>query len=69
MACGAWYFDYGPTIAYGATTPEQTAGEGAEPVSATVTGLTPATVYYFRFRTQTIDGLSEWSAPVSIIAH
>jgi hypothetical protein len=34
-----------------------------------VTGLTPATVYYFRFRTLTVTGLSDWSVTVSIIAH
>lgn len=34
-----------------------------------VTGLTPATVYFFRFRTQTVAGLSDWSTAVSIIAH
>jgi hypothetical protein len=37
--------------------------------STTVTGLTPATVYYFRFRTLTRAGLSDWSTVVSIIAH
>ena len=34
-----------------------------------VSGLTPATMYYFRFRSLTTPGLSDWSAPVSIIAH
>jgi hypothetical protein len=34
-----------------------------------VTGLTPATTYYFRFRTLTADGLSDWSPAISIIAH
>ncbi len=37
--------------------------------STLVTGLTPATIYYFRFRTLTAEGLSEWSAAVSFIAH
>ncbi len=37
--------------------------------STLVTGLTPATIYYFRFRTLTSAGLSEWSAAVSFIAH
>jgi hypothetical protein len=36
---------------------------------AEVDGLTPATIYYFRLRTVTRDGLSEWSTPVSVIAH
>lgn len=32
-----------------------------------VDGLKPATVYYFRLRTVTKDGLSDWSTTVSII--
>jgi hypothetical protein len=35
----------------------------------TVTGLTPATIYYFRFRTLTVAGLSDWSMVASVIAH
>jgi hypothetical protein len=35
----------------------------------TVTGLTPATIYAFRFRTLTAAGLSDWSMVVTIIAH
>lgn len=38
-------------------------------VHATVTGLSPGTLYYFRYRTLTRAGLSAWSAPTSIIAH
>jgi hypothetical protein len=34
-----------------------------------VTGLTPATVYYFRFRTLTVAGLSDWGMVASLIAH
>ena len=37
--------------------------------STTVTGLTPATVYYFRCRTFTAAGYSTWSPTVSAIAH
>jgi hypothetical protein len=37
--------------------------------SVTVAGLTAATIYYFRLRTMTNDGLSDWSVVVSIIAH
>lgn len=37
--------------------------------STTVEGLTAATIYYFRLRTLTKKGASDWSAPVSIIAH
>ena len=32
-------------------------------------GLTRATVYSFRLRTVTNHGLSEWSSPVTIVAH
>jgi hypothetical protein len=35
----------------------------------TVFGLTAATVYYFRLRTITKDGPSDWSMVVSIIVH
>jgi hypothetical protein len=35
----------------------------------TVTGLTPTTVYYFRVRTLTRAGMSDWSVVASIIAH
>ena len=34
-----------------------------------VEGLVPATVYSFRLRTVTKNGPSEWSSPVTIIAH
>jgi hypothetical protein len=37
--------------------------------STEVSGLTAATIYYFRFRTVGVDGTSDWSAPVSFIAH
>ena len=36
---------------------------------AGASGLTPATIYSFRMRTLTKNGPSEWSPPVSIIAH
>jgi hypothetical protein len=42
---------------------------GTVTASTTVTGLTPATIYYFRFRTLTVAGLSDWSPAISIIAH
>jgi hypothetical protein len=35
----------------------------------TVEGLVPATVYSFRLRTVTRNGPSEWSPPVTIMAH
>jgi len=37
--------------------------------STSVSGLTPSTTYYFRFRTLTVAGLSDWSSVVSFIAH
>ena len=44
------YFDYGPTSAYGSSTPAQDGGDAtaAEPASAAVTGLSGASVYHFR---------------------
>jgi uncharacterized repeat protein (TIGR01451 family) len=55
-SCGHWFFDYGPTIDYGTTTPPgaQLTG-GPVPVSAVVTGLTPDTTYHFRLRAETGD--------------
>jgi hypothetical protein len=42
-------FEYGPTTAYGSQTPAGTVnGNSAKPVSATASGLTPATTYHFR---------------------
>jgi hypothetical protein len=37
--------------------------------STTVSGLTPVTMYYFRFRTFGTAGYSDWSTFVSAIAH
>jgi len=37
--------------------------------STDVSGLTPGATYGFRYRTLTKDGLSDWSAAVSIMAH
>ena len=37
--------------------------------STTVTGLTPATTYYFRFRALTRKGMSDWSQIVSLLVH
>ncbi|HEX2016612.1 MAG TPA: hypothetical protein VGN69_07945 [Solirubrobacteraceae bacterium] len=44
------HFDYGPTAAYGAHTPEGPAGAAMSPValSATATGLAPHTTYHYR---------------------
>jgi hypothetical protein len=43
-------FEYGPTAAYGLSTPEAilAEGEGEFPISQHVTGLTPDTTYHFR---------------------
>jgi plastocyanin len=45
-----YFFEYGTSTAYGQHTGETPAGEGttAEPESATVSGLSPATTYHFR---------------------
>ena len=37
--------------------------------STTMTGLTPATMYYFRFRALTRKGMSDWSQDVSLLVH
>jgi hypothetical protein len=37
--------------------------------STTVTGLTPATTHYFRFRALTRKGMSDWSQIVSLLVH
>lgn len=42
-------FEYGTTTAYGARTPDATvSGNAGKDVNATVTGLTPNTVYHYR---------------------
>jgi hypothetical protein len=45
-----YHFDYGLDTSYGSSTPDAgpLSGQGAQPASATVTGLTPGTVYHFR---------------------
>jgi len=45
-----YVFQYGPTKAYGATTPATAAGKGTvtKAVSANITGLAPATTYHYR---------------------
>jgi len=46
----SYYFQYGPTVAYGSQTPTAAAGKGTTKVSVgqPVTGLTPGTTYHFR---------------------
>ena len=51
-------FEYGTTTAYGSTTAAADAGsgDGAELVQSSLTGLTPATTYYYRLDTTTTYG-------------
>jgi hypothetical protein len=37
--------------------------------STTITGLKPATTYYFRFRALTRKGMMDWSQTVSLLVH
>ena len=37
--------------------------------STAITGLTPATTYYFRFRALTRKGMTDWSQIVSLLVH
>jgi hypothetical protein len=44
-----WYFQYGPTTAYGAQTPSQTLpGLGARPINAKIAGLEGAVRFHYR---------------------
>jgi len=48
-----WYFEYGPTTAYGSSTPPvRIERDQGGPVAAGVTGLAPSTVYHFRLVAQ-----------------
>jgi hypothetical protein len=50
-------FDYGTTAAYGATVSAGTVnGNGGKSVSATISGLTPSTVYHFRLTATNASG-------------
>jgi len=46
----SYYFEYGPTTAYGQQTPTSTSPPGTEPyaISAELTGLTATTAYHYR---------------------
>ncbi len=46
----SWHFEYGTTTAYGQSSAAQSlpAGEGAQPISTTLTGLAPGTTYHYR---------------------
>lgn len=53
-----WYFQYGTTAAYGATTKSASSGSGMAAVDVTraVTALSPNTVYHFRLVAVSVDG-------------
>jgi hypothetical protein len=57
-AATTFFFEYGPTVAYGSTTPVESAGAGSQPVAvrATLSGLTPDTQYHFRVVTSNAKG-------------
>jgi hypothetical protein len=48
-AATTFFFEYGPTVAYGSTTPVESAGAGSQPIAvrATLGGLTADTQYHF----------------------
>jgi plastocyanin len=54
----SYFFEYGPTAAYGQKTAEASAGSGASPVpeSATISGLSAATAYHFRLVAKNVTG-------------
>jgi hypothetical protein len=56
----SYYVQYGPTTAYGKSTKTATLGTGTSPVGVqtTLTGLAPATSYYFRFVASNLTGTS-----------
>lgn len=54
-----WHFEYGPTTAYGSSTPTQTLAGGTQSVSAMITGLAPGTTYHFTLVASTSAGGAE----------
>ena len=54
----SYHFDYGTSTAYGSSTPTQSAGNGSSDtaVSASLTGLSPATTYHYRLIAQNASG-------------
>jgi hypothetical protein len=55
---GTFSYRYGPTISYGSSPPSMPllAGAGAQPATASLTGLTPATTYHVQLVVTTPDG-------------
>jgi hypothetical protein len=52
-----YHFEYGTTSAYGVATPAQSiGGDGNQPVSATITGLSASTTYHYRLVAGGIPG-------------
>jgi streptogramin lyase len=55
----SYHFDYGTTTAYGQSTPSQTLlGGSPNTVTATLSGLTPSTVYHYRLVASNATGMS-----------
>jgi len=56
----SYFFEYGITAAYGQKTAEASAGSGTSsvPESATVSGLSPSSVYHFRLVAENTTGTS-----------
>jgi hypothetical protein len=54
-----WYFEYGPTTAYGSSTPAGgplATDETSHPVSAGISGLTPGVTYHYRLVATSSEG-------------
>ncbi len=56
-----YYFQYGPTTAYGSQTPPASAGSGTQSIqlAQTVTGLVPYTTYHFRVVATNAEGTTD----------
>jgi hypothetical protein len=56
-----YHFDYGPTTAYGLSTPENDAGSGTSsvPESSGITGLKPGTAYHYKIVAASSAGATE----------
>jgi hypothetical protein len=57
-ASTTYYFEYGPSLLYGSTTPQANAGAGWNDVAVNspVSGLSPGSVYHFRLVTRNAGG-------------